>query len=121
MPPIYECIDRFGIEECPMGMGHGYFRDIFKVEVPATADTPSRSVVVRIMRPKKYDDVARDLQRHVRESILLYRLQREEEEFIQNYRHSFVSQVRPCWESTKSVTFFLLKAAVASCHLVHGQ
>ena len=89
LPPIYECIDEnWPDDECPMLIDSGYFKDVFKVKVAE----PDRYVVVKLMRPQKYDDFARDVQRNVRESILLHYLQREETEFIEQYGADFVSQ-----------------------------
>lgn len=88
LPQIYDCIDKYGKDDCDLLLDNGYFREVFKVRVPNT----DKFVVLKMMRPKRYDDHARDLQRNVRESILLYYLQKEEDEYIDKYGAQFVSQ-----------------------------
>lgn len=86
LPQIFECVEQFGAEfreRCPFYVGGGYFREVFRVRIPNSS--PPRFVALKMQRPSKTDDAARDLQRHIRESIFLQRLQSAEEAFLDKF------------------------------------
>ena len=87
LPQIYKCIDKYGVDDCKLIIDNGYFRDVFKVQDPYTKTW----LVLKMMRPLKFDDHARDLQRNVRESIMLYYLRKEELEYMKKYGPIFTS------------------------------
>eukprot|EP01083_Nonionella_stella_P131251 398620_1 len=91
LPQVYECVDKYGADDCPLHIDSGYFRHVFKVQIPDT----NEYVTLKIQRADKMDDWARDLQRNVRESIFLYYLQQEEMEYIERNGALFVSNGEP--------------------------
>lgn len=74
MPQIYDCIDRHGVNDCPLVVGHGHFRWVFKALIPKEHGGDGQQFVAIKMMKASSGEVARDLLRHLRESVFLYYL-----------------------------------------------
>ena len=80
LPQIFECVDHFGISNCPLIIDQGHFRWVFKAKVP----NGDEFVVIKMMK-QNLKEPARDLLRSMRESIFLHYLRKEELEYLQLY------------------------------------
>ena len=80
LPQIYECVDKNGIQSCPLIIDQGHFRWVFKAKIPNS----NEYVVIKMMKQKQ-NQSPRDLMRHLRESIFLYYLRNEELKYIEKY------------------------------------
>eukprot|EP01084_Bolivina_argentea_P280632 479952_1 len=89
LPQIYECIDKYGLHKCPLIIDSGHFRWVFKVKIPNTNDY----IVIKMMKQTSKEK-PRDLLRHLRESIFLYYLRKQEIEYMEKYPNKiFISNL----------------------------